>query len=174
MDEIDKLLEHVTANCDQIIDGIKQDETRDADPDEINTDSMSADDILKMMGADDFEKDVNKFIQSIHDDDFDDDDDDDLIIKTGDDSEDEDEDEKWLQDAFEPEEQSDTPPLTDVKQLEHIVSQMMDEAREIDDTIMEMIADGEIELYRNEDNVVMMKLTELGLKRHEEDQQNEQ
>lgn len=161
MDEIDKLLEHVTANCDQIIDSIKQDETRDANPNEIN---------------DDFEKDVNKLIQSIHDDDFDDDDDDDLIIKTGDDSEDEDEDEdeKWLQDAFEPEEQSDTPPLTDVKQLEHIVSQMMDEAREIDDTIMEMIADGEIELYRNEDNVVMMKLTELGLKRHEEDQQNEQ
>jgi len=161
MDKIDKLLEHVTDNCDQIIDSIKQDKTGDADPDEINTDSMSSDDILKMMGADDFEKDVNKFIQSIHDDDFDDDDNDD-------------EDEKWLQDTFDPKEQSDAPSLVDIKQLEHIVNQMMDEAREIDDTIIEMIADGEIELYKNEDNVVMMKLTELGLKRHEEDQQNEQ
>ena len=133
MDEIDKLLEHVTANCDEIVDSIKQDD--------LKNNPLSVDEIC------------------------------DSFSKESDESEEE-EDEKWLQNSYNTEEQSDVSPQVDIMQLENIVNQMLDEAREIDDTILEMIADGEIELYRNEDNIVMMKLTELGHKKHEEDLQN--
>ena len=133
MDEIDKLLEHVTANCDEIVDSIKQDD--------LKSNPLSVDEIC------------------------------DSFSKESDESEEE-EDEKWLQNSYNTEEQSDVSPQVDIMQLENIVNQMLDEAREIDDTILEMIADGEIELYRNEDNIVMMKLTELGHKKHEEDLQN--
>ena len=133
MDEIDKLLEHVTANCDEIVDSIKQDD--------LKSNPLSVDEICESLS------------------------------KESDESEEE-EDEKWLQDSYNTEEQSDVSPQVDIMQLENIVNQMLDEAREIDDTILEMIADGEIELYRNEDNIVMMKLTELGHKKHEEDLQN--
>ena len=123
MDEIDKLLQHVTDNCDEIVDNIKQDEPNSQQ--QMNSSSE------------------------------------------------EEGDEKWLQNSYNTEEQSNADERLNFEtMLEHIVNQMLDEAREIDDTILEMIADGEIELYRNEDNIVMMKLTELGHKKHEEDQQN--
>ena len=144
MDEIDKLLEHVTANCDEIVDSIKQDD--------LKSNPLSVDEI-----CDSFSKEVDELCES--------------LSKESDESEEE-EDEKWLQNSYNTEEQSDVSPQVDIMQLENIVNQMLDEAREIDDTILEMIADGEIELYRNEDNIVMMKLTELGHKKHEEDLQN--
>ena len=157
MDEIDKLLEHVTANCDEIVDSIKQDD--------LKNNPLSVDEI-----CDSFSKEVDELCESLSREV------DELcesLSRESDESEEE-EDEKWLQNSYNTEEQSDVSPQVDIMQLENIVNQMLDEAREIDDTILEMIADGEIELYRNEDNIVMMKLTELGHKKHEEDQQEEE
>lgn len=148
MDEIDKLLEHVTANCDEIVDNIKQDD--------LKSNPLSVDEI-----CDSFSKEVDELCDS--------------FSKESDESEEEEEeeDEKWLQNCYDTEGQSNAGERLNFEtMLEHIVNQMLDEAREIDDIILEMIADGEIELYRNEDNIVMMKLTELGHKKHEEDQQN--
>ena len=142
MDEIDKLLQHVTDNCDQIVDSIKQDEAHD-----------------------DFNEKTESLLKQI-----------DEMFEPAQDEEDEedeedDNEEKWLQNSYDSDEQSETPPHIDIKHLENIVNQLVSEARDIDDTIMEMIADGEIELFKK-DGVVMMKLTPLGLKKHEEDEKN--
>ena len=156
MDEIDKLLEHVTANCDEIVDNIKQDD--------LKSNPLSVDEICDSFSkevdelCDSFSKEVDELWDS--------------FSKESDESEEE-EDEKWLQNCYDTEGQSNADERLNFEtMLEHIVNQMLDEAREIDDIILEMIADGEIELYRNEDNIVMMKLTELGHKKHEEDLQN--